>query len=273
MPRALREELRKALGEAADLAYGAFDFIGDIAVIKVPPELLDRKEDIARAVMSVNRSVKSVWVQVGPVSGEYRKRELVFGGGERRSETVYRESGCRFLVDVRKSFFTPRLSAERLRIAGLVKDGESVFNMFAGVGTYSIIIASRRRGVKVYSSEINPDAFYYMIRNISINHVEGSVVPLLMDAARAALMLEGSVDRVIMPYPELALQYMPYAVRALRGHGQIHVYLHVRQDRGESQEEALRRSRELIGVGQVVYSRVVREVGPRLLQVVHDVAL
>ncbi len=270
MPRPLKEMLREYLGDEASKLYGAFDVIGDIAVIRIPEELLKHASLIGEALMKTNKSVKSVWAQVGPVEGDYRLRKLVHIAGEERTETVYKENGCVFKVDVAKVFFTPRLSQERKRIAELVKDGEVVFNMFAGVGTFSIVIA-KQKSATVHSAEINPYAYEYMLENIKLNKTKGKVIPYLRDSAEVAKELEGSVDRVLMPLPEKALEYFDYALLSLKKKGVVHVYLHISYKKGESEKEALEKGKELIPKGKVVFYRTVREVGPRTVQAVYDV--
>ena len=78
------------------------------------------------------------------MKGEFRTRDLEIIAGDDKTETEYKESGCRFIVDVRKAFFSPRLSSERMRISELVNDGEVIVNMFGGIGMFSIIAAKRK---------------------------------------------------------------------------------------------------------------------------------
>ncbi len=94
----------------------------------------------------------------------------------------YKEGGCVFAVDVEKCYFSPRLLYERSRIASLVSPGETIVNMFAGVGCFSIIIAKNVGQTKVFSIDINPVAVQYMKENIRINRVFGKVIPLLDDS-------------------------------------------------------------------------------------------
>ncbi len=269
MGRLLKDLMKGHLSEEElKKLYGAFDMIGDIAIFKVPEELEKHKYLIGQKLLESIKHVKSVWCQVGPVSGEYRIRELEHVAGEKRSLTTYREHGCRFVVDVTKVYFSPRLSMERLRIAQLVRDGEEVFNMFAGVGTFSVIIAKKRETVKVYSSEINPEAYKLMVENVRLNKVEDRVIPLLGDAAEHAEELKGKVDRVLMPLPEKAKEFLPKAVKTLKGKGWIHYYTHVHYDKGEDPVE---KAKLEVKDMDVRFGRVVREVGPRLAQVVLDI--
>ncbi|MEM0123370.1 MAG: class I SAM-dependent methyltransferase family protein [Conexivisphaerales archaeon] len=270
--RPLKEILKEELGNEASRAYGSFDLIGDLAIIRVPDGFQDKLEIVGNALMKLNKSIHGVWAQVGPVEGDYRIRKLMHVAGEERSVTVYRESGCRFELDITAVYFSPRLAHERLRIAQLVNDGETVFNMFAGIGTFSIIIAKRKR-VIVHSSEINPAAYQYMARNIELNKVKERVIPYLRDACDVSAQLHGKVDRVLMPLPEKALEFFSCALRSLRSSGWIHVYMHVPYLKGESAADAAAKSSASITSGKVVNTIIVREVGPRLLQVVHDVVI
>ncbi len=268
--------------EKARVVWSRIDIVGDIAVIKMPLHGMVTVEELRRLaerILEEVKHVKSVWLAEGPVEGGERVRsKLTHLAGEERTVTVYREHGCRFKVDIARVFITPRLNYEHLRIARLVRPGETVVNMFAGAGLFSIIIARYSKPRRVYSIDINPYAYKYMVENVRLNRVEGIVEPILGDAAKVVEeRLRGVADKVLMPLPELALDYLPYALTALRGsRGVLHVYLHVEAPKGvdpmahglELLEDRLR------GLGvdyRLLGSRVVRTVGPRRYQVVYDV--
>jgi len=226
MPKNLREALREIIPEQEMGKIRAFDVVGDIAIIKIPPELSPWKREIGRALMTIHRNVKTVLNQTTPVKGEFRTRELEIMAGEQRTETIHRESGCLFKVDLAKAYFSPRLGTERLRISKLVQAGEVVTNMFAGVGCYSIIIAKHSRASLVYSIDKNPDAFRYMVENIRLNKVGAKVVPILGDAKEVIEnRLHGMADRVLLPLPEMAREFLNTAILALKPSGGIiHFY-------------------------------------------------
>ena len=276
----LRQLAREVLGEEeARRIWKRIDIIGDIAIIKAPRGFpLEKMREVAKALIEALPYIKSVWLALGGVEGRYKVRSgLVHLAGERRTETTYREHGCSFKVDIARVFITPRLSYEHRRIAELVEPGEVVVNMFAGVGLFSIIIACKVRNVKIYSIDVNPVAYRLMVKNVRLNKVEDRVVPILGDAARVVEeRLRGVATRVLMPLPELALEYLPYALKALKERGHVHVYLHVHYGRGEDPRlEASRLvSQRLSNLGaphRVIRARRVRRVGPRIDQIVVDV--
>ena len=106
--------------------FSAFDQIGDIIVIRIPDSLLSKKKVIGETLLNEVSTAKSVFYQSSDVSGDFRTRKLELLAGEDKTETEYKEFGCRFIVDVEKAFFSPRLSTERERIVDVVNDGETV---------------------------------------------------------------------------------------------------------------------------------------------------
>ncbi|GAI34403.1 unnamed protein product, partial [marine sediment metagenome] len=112
------------------------------------------------------------------------------------------------------------------RITQLVKPGEIVTNLFAGVGSYSVVIAKHVQASRVYSIDKNPAAFDYMCTNIRINKVGDRVMPILGDARKVVeTHLMGKADRVLMPLPELAREFFDVALLALKPEGGVvHFY-------------------------------------------------
>jgi len=240
------------------------DIIGDIAIIKVPEELEDKKALIGELILRHLKHVKAVYRQLGGVTGEYRLRPLEHIAGEERTLTKHREYGCVYLVDVKSVFFTPRLGSERARIASLVRDGELILNMFAGVGPFSILIAKMKPESKVYSIEANPLAYDLLVKNIELNKVGGRVIPLLGDARLLVPTLGLAFDRVLMPYPEGSLHFIDVALGALKSQGFMHYYRF-----GKDVQEILG---ELKGLGSLRLQswRRVREVAPYVAEYVLD---
>ena len=120
----LKKALEGILSEKeSEELFSAFDQIGDIIVIRIPDSLLSKKKIIGGIILERVSTAKSVFYQSSDVEGDFRTRSLELVAGEDRTETEYKEYGCRFAVDVEKVFFSPRLSTERERIANLVQDG------------------------------------------------------------------------------------------------------------------------------------------------------
>lgn len=279
----MRKRLKKTLAEASPSrdftgVYSSFDIIGDMVIIKMPSNSRVSTSDVADAVMKRHKNVKAVFAQVTDVQGDYRLRGLTHVAGEKRTCTVHKENGCSFKVDVETCYFSPRLSGERTRTAKLVHPGETVVNMFAGVGCFSIVIAKHVHRTRIYSIDANPDAVQFMSENIRLNRVYGNVVPILSDAKTAIQeRLRGCADRVLMPLPEKAVEYLPDAVSALKpGGGWIHVHTfeHAAKTENPVDQVKLKVTGAVGGLrGDFKFSsvRVVRSTGPNWWQLVADV--
>ncbi len=279
----MKDDLKAALQEKLSpeelaLVYKSYDVIGDIAVIRIPESLLHHSGVIAEALLQQHKHVKAVWRQSSPVSGDFRLRELEWVAGERKTETVYREHGCLFKVDVKECYFSPRLGFERMRIAKLVEDSEIVVNMFAGVGVYSVIIAKHSKAAKVYSIDINPVAVRYMRENVLLNKVVDRVAPMEGDAEKIIeKTLRSTGDRVLMPLPEKAFEYLDSALSAIKPEGGwVHYYGFEHAKKEENPVEKIERKvaeklqRENVDF-ELSFGRMVRQTGPNWYQVALDI--
>ena len=255
--------------------FSAFDQIGDIIVIRIPDSLLSKKKVIGETLLKEVSTAKSVLYQSSDVSGDFRTRSLELLAGEDKTETEYKEFGCRFFVDVEKAFFSPRLSTERERIADIVRDGETVINMFGGVGMFSILAAKNKK-CTVYNIDINPVASQLCEKNISLNKLAGKVISLNGDAAQIVNdQLKEKGDRTLMLLPERSDEFLESAILATKNGGIIHYYSHIHADKKQdapklSEEHYL----EVTTVkSEILGSKIVRAVGPRYYQTVVDVKI
>ena len=275
-PRRLLDVLSGSLpGELMDLVPRSFDVVGDVAIIELPEPLWPYRSLVGSAIMAVHKKVRLVLAKGGPVSGEFRLRELVPIAGSGPTETVHREHGCIFRLDVAKVYFSPRLSFEHARVASQVREDEVILDMFAGVGPFSILAAKRAGSVLAYAVDVNPWAFHYLAQNVALNKVRGCVVPVLSDAREAVRSgLEGLANRVIMNLPEKAHEFLDAACEALRPEGGV-IHFYTFAGAPEPEQEALRVLEEGVGkagrsVRKILAVRKVRAVGPFRWQVVVD---
>ena len=219
--RKLKDVLSEHLTpEEISLAKRAFDTIGDIAIIEVPPELEAQEKFIAKALTEAHKNIRSVYKKSGDIRGEQRTRELKFLYGEERTETLHKEHRMKLKLDISKTYFSPRLSAERERILSQTKDGEVVVDLFAGIGPFSILLA-KNRDLKAYAIDTNPHAFEYLKENIRINKVGDRVVPLLGDCRQVAP--KGAATRVIMNLPKSSDEFLGLAFDTVK-EGIVHYY-------------------------------------------------
>jgi tRNA (guanine37-N1)-methyltransferase len=266
--------------EAEQLAHltKGVDIIGDIAILKFSDEFQDEKHQIAESLLELAPHLRVVLRQVGPVRSQFRTRKLEWLAGDQRTETLHREFGCQYKVNVETTYFSPRLGHERKRIADLVSPRECVVNFFAGVGSFSIMIARHWHPSRIYSIDINSAALRYHAVNNALNGVRDIIDLICADANRLVpTSLAGRANRVLLPLPELALESLPAAKSALRnGCGIVHCYVFIDSNRrSEADNQALSKLgpalRSMGAIEDNVQAHVIRSVGPCRYQVCLDI--
>ena len=219
----LRDKLKGKLSDdAIRLVSNRFDIIGDAAIIKEIPGLKTAdKRLIANGIMADNNHIKKVFEKLGKIEGEERVPKLRWLAGEKSSGVLHRENGCTYAMDVKKVFFSPRLSNERLRVYKLAKKSDVVLDMFSGVGPYSILLAKKAR--EVFSMDINRSAVAYLKENIYRNKINNITV-FCGDANKLVKKLDKKFTRIIMNLPITSDTFLKTALSVCDDRTVIHFY-------------------------------------------------
>jgi tRNA (guanine37-N1)-methyltransferase len=263
--------VREAQQMPADLLGSdpSYERLGDIVVIdEDDPE---RARAVAEAVVASDLPVKTVVNRASKVSGEHRVREwdVLAGDG---TETVHREYGFEYHLDIATVYFSPRLATERHRVAQQVTSGEHAFDMFAGVGPFAVPFAAR--GAEVVAVDTNPAAVEYLRENVARNGVADRVTVREGDVRAVAPEYDGWADRVVMNLPHSADAFLGVAVE-LAGEGCVLHYYDIQPDDDPfgPGEQAVRDAAGGEYTVEVRERRVVRSYAPHEVNVCLDVRL
>ncbi|MEM0444475.1 MAG: hypothetical protein QXO86_00320 [Nitrososphaerota archaeon] len=243
--------------------------IGDVALVR--PEEPGDAEEIVRRVLKHHPRLKAILRYWG-VEGEYRRPRVEVLWGSAPESITYREYGVEFELDPASLMFCLGNKFERLRTAAMVRSWEVVVDMFAGVGQFSVPIAYHARPAKVYSIEINPEAYSFLVKNVERNRVSETVEPRLGDCRRLVEDLGQVADRVVMGYIHETLGFLSYALRALNeAGGTVHIHsLAVRGREVELEKEAISIAEELGYEARLLGRRVVKSYSPSRVHIVLD---
>jgi len=197
-----------------------WEMFGDIAILKLGSVCIGYEKDIGEAYAEI-LGVKSVCADIEGVVGEYRQptMRLLFGDS---TESVKLEGGIKYELDVTKIMYASGNVEERQRMGELDCKGETVVDMFAGIGYFTLPIAKFSGAEKVIACEKNPDSHHYLLRNISANDVSEKVFPMLGD--NRDIPGTGIADRIIMGYVQRTSEFLPKALSMIRGGGVIHYH-------------------------------------------------
>lgn len=276
-PRDIVEALKNKIPEE-NLAKirRSFDIVGDVMVFQPTKEMEIYKKDVVEAAKLVYPRIRLVLAKKTPLEGETRVAEYETWYGKGSYETIHKEYGCIYYLDLTKVFFTPRLSTERNRVCNLVEDGEVVCDLFAGVGPFSILISKKRRPSIVYACDVNEYAYDYLRKNVIVNKVGDKVKTFLGDAREIAKeKISKKCDRVIMNLPKASHLFLDAARDAISPKGGIiHLYI-FRREEERLEEKILSIKNKLKEVGfnssEVLFKKKVREIGPREYNEVLDI--
>ncbi|MGD0718774.1 MAG: hypothetical protein ABSA15_04265 [Thermoplasmata archaeon] len=269
----VRRRLAASVGvEAAGRMPSGYHRMGRVLLLRLPEEFRPEFPRIG-AAWREELGVTTVITQVGPIEGELRRPQIeVIAGTETETEVI--EHGIRYRFDAARIMFATGNRAERQRAGQLTQPGESVADLFAGIGYFVLPAALRGRARRVLAVEKNPVAYAYLRQNAERNGVSGRVRSLWGDNRELDLP-RGEADRVFLGYLPSAVGWIPRALELGRPEG---VWLHVHTlgdarggvDRSMSE---VRAAVEAAGASILTApeGRIVKPYGPGRNHVVVDV--
>ena len=226
--RVIRQDYKEILGgkltkKEFSLLPSSFDVVGDILILEVKEGLKRYEKEIAKALLATHKNLATVVKKSGIHEGEFRTQKVTVLAGKRKKDALYVENKARMHVNVQEMYFSPRLSSERLRIAQLVKPGEEVLVMFSGCAPYPLVIAKNSAAKEIVGIELNPKAHEYGLKNLELNKTK-NITLIKGDVKKETPQLGRKFDRILMPLPKGAEDFLDTAIDAAKEGGIIHLY-------------------------------------------------
>ncbi|MHA2267728.1 MAG: class I SAM-dependent methyltransferase [Promethearchaeota archaeon] len=256
---------------------GGFQTLGNIIIVKLNSELSDKNKIIGEAYLDLLPKMRSVYINKGRVVGSYREPENIeFLAGEDNPIVEHKEHGIKYRFNITKIMFSQGNLRERRFLATLVKKGEIVVDMFAGMGYFSLPIAKHSEVVQIYSIELNPTSYKTLLENIKINHLEDKIIAINGDCKKEVLKLSSSgirADRVIMGVFPAPKDYVKEALSLTQEEGTMFHYEGVVE-----KDTYISLFEEFAEIGQeeqyicdLKSHRFVKSYGPNLFHTVLDI--
>ncbi len=192
--------------------------------------------------------------------GVMRKPRITLLTGN-AGEVTHKESGIIYHLDVEKIMFSQGNREEKNRISQLIKPGERVGDMFAGIGYFTLGMA--RAGAQVHAMEINPVSCLYLCQNVQVNRLSSLVTAEEGDCRN---LLHETYERIHMGHFE-AVSFLPYALDHVHPGTILHV--HMIQDQSLMIEDILSSH----GYRGEISIHPVKKVGPHQMHMVADVVI
>ncbi|MBI2667917.1 methyltransferase domain-containing protein [Candidatus Woesearchaeota archaeon] len=237
----LKELLKSKLTkEEIKLLPKSFDIVGSIAVFSDFPRELKKKEKlISNALLKEHKNIRTVAKKIEFYKGKYRTPKISIISGEKTKETMHKENDVLAKLNIETCYFSPRLANERLRIAKLVRPKESILVMFSGVAIYNLVISKNSNAKEIYGIELNKKAHKYALENLRLNKIE-NIKLIRGDVKKIIPKLKKKFDRIIMPLPKNAEDYLDYALKVSKKDTIIHFYDFEHENEIKNSEEKIK---------------------------------
>jgi len=272
------EQIKKSLSShipsnAIQFLPDKWEKIGEVIIVKLPAELRKYREKIGERYGKILQC-KTVLNDIGGISGTYREPNVEIIYGEKETETIHKENGVRFKLDLQKVMFSSGNMDERIRMATISNKNETVVDLFAGIGYFTLPMAVHSKPKKIIACEINPVSYEYLHQNTILNNVTSIVEPLLGDSR--AVAPNDVADRVIMGYIGDTHTFLSTAINCLKNHvGIVHYHdafpnkVIPKKPMGLVEEAAEQHNRE----AKLLTYKQIKSYAPRVSHVVLDVKI
>jgi tRNA (guanine37-N1)-methyltransferase len=243
-----------------ELLPRSFDVVGEIVLIRLPPELEPRRSEVGEALLRFVPGSRLVGLDRG-VRGPERRRavERIAGSGD--WHTRHRENGLEFDVDLERAYFSPRLAGEHARLASEVRPGERVYDLCCGVGPFAVTIARAGRARSIVAVDSNPEAIALLRRTLARYPFGGTVLPC---DARVEEFVPSAppADRIILNLPREGIKYAALVAPLVAPGGSLYYYEVVPRDEIARRGTVVERSLSTLGAWSVRGVRVVHPYSP-----------
>jgi len=212
------DEIKKSLSKEIPLDLinkipDKWEKVGEVGIIKLHSNLEKYSKMIGKNYAEILQC-KTILNDIGGITGTYRepKTKIIYGSND--TVTIHKENGIRFKLDPQKIMFSSGNMDERIRMATISNEKETVVDLFAGIGYFTLPIAVHSKPKKIFACELNPVAYDYLCENIVLNNVSNIVEPLKGDNRKVAP--KNVADRVILGYFGDTNKFLPTAFNCLK---------------------------------------------------------
>ncbi|XP_040153693.1 tRNA (guanine(37)-N1)-methyltransferase isoform X2 [Anopheles arabiensis] len=222
------DEIFKAILPADKEALSSFSKIGHIIHLNLKDHLLPYKELIGQVICDKIADCRTVVNKSLSIDNTYRNFQMELLCGEPDYRVSVKENGCLFEFDFSKVYWNPRLSTEHEKIVKMLAKTDTLFDLYAGVGPFTVPAARRR--CKVLANDLNPDSYEALVHNCTLNKVSKHVtchnkdaVDFIKHEVKQALLekctdesMEGDIH-ITMNLPAMAVEHLVHFPGLLKG--------------------------------------------------------
>lgn len=259
--------LSKQTGLPKNSLPKSYQIIGDIMLLKfMKIRSMNQKKNVASVLLNIFPYIKTI-CEIKKVSGELRKPKISKLAGN-STITTHKEHSILYKLDVSKIMFSKGNLNERSRLVKQIQNNETIIDMFAGIGYFSLGIAknNQHKNLKIYAIEKNPTAFKYLKENIHLNKIK-NIIPIKADCR--IFHTKEKADRIIMGYFPNTENFLPTALSLLKNKGIIHFHnIYKENELWNKPKDDISKH---INNFQILSKHKVKSIAPKIYHVVLDI--
>lgn len=233
---AITSALRGRLGDALTTRLPhRWERLGDALVLRLPAELLvdAHREPIARAYAHA-LGARLVLQDTRGVQGDLRQPTMQVLLGDPPHEVTHLENGIRYTLDPTRIMWSGGNVDERIRMARIDAQNDTVVDLFAGIGYYTLPLLVHAQAQHVHACDLNPDSIHYLAHNAQTHEVADRLTIHRGDCQDVAP--HDIADRVLMGYFPYCHRFLMTALASLKPEGGI-IHYHDTVKAGQESEE------------------------------------
>ncbi|MBW3582927.1 MAG: class I SAM-dependent methyltransferase family protein [Euryarchaeota archaeon] len=249
--------------------------LGDVLVVRLPDDTFTagETEAIAAVYAEVLRA-RIVLRDRGGIKGDLREPDIVRLYGEGSAETLHVQDGIRYRLDPERVMWSSGNMVERIRMGQLSAHGDTVVDLFAGIGYLTLPLLVHAGAERAVCCELNPVSARFLHENARLNDVAGRIEVRQGDCRDVAPT--GVADRVLLGWFPGGHRYLDVALRALKPEGGI-IHYHDTTKADAPEDELLDHlAAAAAAAGRRIVSsgcRVVKSYAPGVVHAVLDAGL
>jgi tRNA wybutosine-synthesizing protein 2 len=279
------EPIKKLLSKELELSKkeqsllpSSYQKIGDIVIINTKKPLWKHDKKIGRIILENIPNTRTVCRRTDYITGKFREPNIKIIAGHKNTETIHKEHGIKYKLDAAKVMFSKGNLNERKRVIEQVSEGETIVDMFAGIGYFSLGLAKFSEAKKIYAIEFNPNSYHYLWHNIKLNRVRDRIIPIFGDCREECESLSKSgriADRILMGLLPSPKEYLDSAMKIIKSEGIIHYHSTLGKEEGY---EKLMMEINYVSLkyglqAKLINSKEVKSYAPNVNHVVLDVKI
>lgn len=161
------EDILKAILPTDQEPCTSFSRIGHIIHVNLKNHLIPYKQLIGEVFRDKIHGIRCVINKIQTIENTYRNFQLEILSGEEDYLVEVKENGTNFEFDFSQVYWNPRLSTEHERIIKIHERGDVLYDVFAGVGPFSVPVAKKK--AFVLANDLNPSSFKWLEHNAKKN--------------------------------------------------------------------------------------------------------